>query len=55
MVLVRFFSHAGHIRVGASGDDFGSGAVLKFIETRDFKDNECLFSGEEAGHRGDSF
>lgn len=29
--------------------------VLKLIEIMDFSDRECLFSGEEAGQRGDSF
>lgn len=29
--------------------------VLKLIEIMDFSDRGCLFSGEEAGQRGDSF
>ena len=55
MVLVRFFSQAGHIQVGGSDGEEALGIVLKLIVTRDLRDKECLFWGEEAGQRDDSF
>lgn len=55
MVLVRFFSHAGHIKVEGSAGEEVLGIVVKLIVIMDFSDRECLFSGEEAGQRGDSF
>lgn len=54
MVLVRFLSHAGHISVGDSAEDLGFGIVLKFMVIRDLRDCECLFSGDDAGHNGES-
>ena len=51
-VLLRFLSHAGHMRFGAS-DEVVLGLVLKCIVTSDLSDRECLFSGIEAGHSGD--
>lgn len=55
MVLVRFFSHAGHMQVGDSADEEAFGMVLKLMVIMDLSDKECLFSGEEAGQRGDNF
>ena len=55
MVLVRFFSHAGQMHVGGSAGEEALGMVLKLIVIIDLSDRECLFSGEEAGQRGDSF
>ena len=55
MVLVRFLSHAGHMQVGGSVAEEEFGMVLKLIGIMDLRDRECLFSGEEAGQRGDSF
>ena len=55
MVLVRFFSHAGHMQVEESACDEALGIFLKLIVIMDLSDRECLFSGEEAGQRGDSF
>ena len=54
-MLVRFFSHAGHMQGAGSADDEVFGMVLKLIVIMDFSDRECLFVGEEAGHKGDSF
>lgn len=53
-VLVRFLSHAGHIRVGDSAKDLDSGMVLKLMVIRDLRESECLFSGDDAGHNGES-
>ena len=55
MVFVRFFSHAGHMKVGGSAGEEALGMVLKLMLIMDLSDRECLFSGEEAGQRGDSF
>ena len=55
MVLVRFFSHAGHMPIGGSAGEEGFGRVLKLIAIIDLSDRECLSSGEEAGQRGDNF
>ncbi len=55
IVFVRFLSHAGHIQDGGSADEEEFGMVLKLIVMMDLSDRECLFSGEEAGQRGDSF
>lgn len=55
MVLVRFFSHAGHMHVGGSVGEEAFGMVLKLIVIMDLSDRECLFSVDEAGQRGDSF
>lgn len=55
MTLVRFFSHAGHMHVGGSASEEALGMVLKLMVIKDLSDRECLFSGEEAGQRGDSF
>ena len=54
-MLVRFFSQAGHTQNGGSTGEEGFGTVLKLIVIMDLSDRECLFSGEEAGQRGDSF
>ena len=51
-VLLRFLSHAGHMRLGAS-DEVALGLVLKCIVTSNLSDKECLFSGVEAGHSGE--
>ena len=40
---------------GGSDDIEGLETVLKLIVIMDLSDRECLFSGEEAGQRGDSF
>ena len=55
MVLERFFSHAGQMHRGACAGDEGLGMVLKLMVMMDLSDRECLFAGEEAGQRGDSF
>ena len=55
MVFVRFLSHAGHMQVGGSAGEEALGMVLKLIVIMDLSDRECLFSGDEAGQRGDSF
>ena len=55
MVLVRFFSQAGHMQIGGSAREEGFGTVLKLIVIIDLSDRECLFSEEEAGQRGDNF
>ena len=53
IVFERFFSQAGHMALLGSEDDLGLGAVLKFIDIRDLRERLCLFSGEDAGHKGD--
>ena len=55
MVLVRFFSQAGHMQNGGSAGEEEFGTVLKLIVIMDLSDRECLLSGEEAGQRGDNF
>ena len=55
MVFVRFFSHAGQMQVGGSVGAEAFGTVLKLIVIMDLRESECLFSGDEAGQRGDSF
>ena len=55
MVLVRFFSQAGHMQNGGSAGEEEFGTVLKLIDIMDLSDRECLLSGEEAGQRGDNF
>ena len=55
IVLLKFLSHAGQIKVGGSFDPFGLGFVLKLIVIKDLRDSECLFSGVDAEHNGDSF
>ena len=55
MVLVRFLSHAGHMQDGGSAGEEGFGIVLKLIVMMDLSESGCLFSGDEAGQRGDSF
>ena len=55
MVFVRFFSHAGHMHVGGSAGEEALGMVLKLIMIMDLSDRGCLFSGDEAGQRGDNF
>ena len=54
-VLVRFFSHAGHMQGGGSAGEEGFGMFLKLIDIMDLSDRGCLFTGEEAGQRGDNF
>ena len=54
MVLLRALSQAGQIGEGASGNEGVVFEVLKLIITRDFKERECLFVGEEEGQRGGS-
>lgn len=55
MVLVRFFSQAGHMQDGGSAAEEGFETVVKLIVIIDLSDRECLLSGEEAGQRGDNF
>lgn len=43
------------MRKGGSDGIEGFETVLKLIGIMDFSDRECLFSGEEAGQRGDNF
>jgi len=55
MVLVRFLLHAGHIKLGGSEVDFEFGMVLKVMAMSDLRESGCLFSGDDAGHKGDNF
>ena len=55
MVLVRFFSQAGHTQNGGSAREEGFGTVLKLIVIMDLSDRECLLSGKETGQRGVNF
>lgn len=54
-LLVRLLSHAGHMIVSDSVDELDLATVLKLMVISDLSERLCLFSGEEAGHKGDSF